>query len=161
MSDASNCGACQRDDFINAVFDTVRGLKPAEMMKLLQTFASQYDDLVNYEDFLTLADRQGVTQGGLDGQSQRTNHLGGRTSERSMRNVIERVKHSIVQARGGMQAFEATMRKLGGSGGLTISQEDMLIALSRVNAQLTLDDIREFFNAINGNQYGGAEDQTV
>lgn len=47
------------------------------------------------------------------------------------------------------------MRKLGGSGGVTITQDDMLIALSRVNASLTLDDIKEFFVAINGNQFGG------
>jgi len=62
--DSSNSGACPRDDFINTVFDTVRGVKPAELMKLLQAFSSQYDELVNYEDFLSLVERQGVIAGG-------------------------------------------------------------------------------------------------
>jgi len=36
----------------------------------------------------------------------------------------------------------------------------MLIALSRMNASLTLDDIREFFGAINGSD-GAGDDQQV
>ena len=43
-----NSGACPRDDFINAVFETVRGFKPAELMKLLSTFADEYQELVSY-----------------------------------------------------------------------------------------------------------------
>ena len=37
---------------------------------------------------------------------------------------------------------------MGGNGGVSISREDVTIALSRVNAQLTLEDIREFFNVV-------------
>ena len=56
----------------------------------------------------------------------------------------------LMQARGGLQAFEATLRKLGGNGGTVVSLDDMTIALSRVNASLTLDDIREFYKAFGG-----------
>ena len=65
MQDSTNSGSCQRDDFINAVFDTVRGLKPSDLMKLLTAFSNEYVELVNYEDFLRLVDRQGQV-GGLE-----------------------------------------------------------------------------------------------
>jgi|FrelakmetLWP11LW_1041352.scaffolds.fasta_scaffold487609_1 hypothetical protein len=52
---------------------------------------------------------------------QKQGLLGGRSSERSQRDVVERVKLSLTQARGGVQAFVATLRKLGGSGGEVVS----------------------------------------
>ena len=64
-----NAGVCDRDDFINAVFDNMRGLKPAELMKLLMAFADEYSDMVNYLDFIRLAERQGQV-GGLEYQHQ-------------------------------------------------------------------------------------------
>ena len=92
-------------------------------------------------------------------------------SERSQRDAIERVRHSLEQSRGGLHAFEATLRKLGGSGGMMVSQDDLTIALSRLNAALTLEDIREFYRAVGGegrneSQYsqsarGGTDDQQV
>lgn len=63
--DGANSGLCSRDDFLNTVFDNVRGLKPSDLMRLLTAFADEYDDQVNYFDFLTLADRQGQL-GGLE-----------------------------------------------------------------------------------------------
>jgi Ca2+-binding EF-hand superfamily protein len=59
MNDNSNSGSCSRDDFINAVFDNARGLKPSDLMKLLSTFADEYEELVSYDDFIRLVDRQG------------------------------------------------------------------------------------------------------
>jgi len=56
-NDSSNSGACPRDDFINAVFDTIRGFKPSELMKLLSSFADEYHELVSYADFLRLVER--------------------------------------------------------------------------------------------------------
>ena len=66
-----------------------------------------------------------------------------------------------------MQAFESTLRKLGGNGGVAISLEDMTIAMSRINAQATLDDIRDFFKTVGGvtrrtdGQYTAGDDQQV
>ena len=65
MNDNSNSGACPRDDFINAVFETVRGFKPADLMRLLSTFADEYQELVSYSDFLRLVEREGQI-GGLE-----------------------------------------------------------------------------------------------
>ena len=59
LNDRSNRGSCPRDDFINTVFDNVRGLKPSDLMKLLSTFADEYEELVSYDDFIKLVDRQG------------------------------------------------------------------------------------------------------
>ena len=48
-ADVSGLGTCSRDDFINSVFDNVRILKPAELMKLLMAFTEDYPDhSVNY-----------------------------------------------------------------------------------------------------------------
>ena len=43
MQDPLNTGACPKDDFINAVFDSVKGLKPAELMQLLVAFSGEYE----------------------------------------------------------------------------------------------------------------------
>ena len=51
-----------------------------------------------------------------------------------------------------MQAFEECLRKIGSNGGVNITRDDVTIALSRINAQLTLDDIRAFFNVVSGGQ---------
>ena len=59
INDPANSGACQKDDFTNAIFDSVKGLKPAELMQLLIAFSGEYEQQVNYEDFLQLIERQG------------------------------------------------------------------------------------------------------
>ena len=43
INDSSNSGACPKDDFINAIFDSVKGLKPAELMQLLIAFSNEYE----------------------------------------------------------------------------------------------------------------------
>ena len=47
----------------------MRGLKPAELMRLLMAFADEYTDIVNYMDFINMASRQGQV-GGLEFQNQ-------------------------------------------------------------------------------------------
>jgi len=49
-----------------------------------------------------------------------------------------------------MPAFESTLRRLGGHGGLVVSLDELTIALSRISAQLSLDDVRDFYRAIGG-----------
>ena len=66
MNDPSNSGACPKDEFINAVFDSVKGLKPAELMQLLIAFSNEYEQQVNYEDFLRLIERQGEVPHGME-----------------------------------------------------------------------------------------------
>ena len=47
------------------MFETVRGFKPADLMRLLSTFADEYQELVSYSDFLRLVEREGQI-GGLE-----------------------------------------------------------------------------------------------
>ena len=56
--DSSNSGACPKDDLIDAIFETVRGVKSADLVKLLQAFTAEYsEDMVSYTDFLTMIER--------------------------------------------------------------------------------------------------------
>ena len=117
----------QKDDFINVVFDYVRGIKPADLMHLVTAFAeSEGDQDVKYEDFLHLINRNGEVEG-IENQfrqlsmSKNDPMAGVRSSERSMRDVIERVKAGLSQATGGIAGIESAMRKIGSNGGHTVS----------------------------------------
>lgn len=66
INDTTNSGLCQRDDFFNAVFDAVKGLRPAELMQLLRTFSSEYSQQVNYEDFLRLIESHGAIRSSVE-----------------------------------------------------------------------------------------------
>ena len=81
-------------------------------MRLLMAFADEYTDMVNYTDFIRMLDRQGQV-GGLEFQNQQMlmsqkamTPLGARSSERSQRDVVGKLRTSLSQARGGVQAFE-------------------------------------------------------
>ena len=98
IHDSTGSGACPKDDFINAVFDSVKGLKPAELMQLLVAFSNDYEQQVNYEDFLRLIERQGELPNSIEARNLQLEIEkaipGGRPSERGMRETIERVKQS-------------------------------------------------------------------
>ena len=59
INDSTGSGYCSKDDFTNAVFDTVKGIKPAKLMALLLAFSNEFEEQVNYGDFVTLIERQG------------------------------------------------------------------------------------------------------
>ena len=54
MNDEGGRGTINKDDFINVVFDQVRGVKPSDLMQLVTAFAEQDDQEVKYEDFMHL-----------------------------------------------------------------------------------------------------------
>ena len=98
IQDSANSGACPKDEFINAVFDSVKGLKPAELMQLLVAFSNEYEQQVNYEDFIRLIERQGELPQGIEQRNLQMEMMkatpGGRPSERGMRETVDRVKLS-------------------------------------------------------------------
>ena len=110
VNDPANSGACPKDDFINAVFDSVKGLKPAELMQFLIAFSNEYEQQVNYEDFVRLIERQGEVPHGMEQKNIQMElekaTAGLRPSERGMRETIERVKLSLNLATGGVNGFE-------------------------------------------------------
>jgi len=46
---------------------------------------------------------------------------------------------------------EQSLRKFGSQGGVSITQDELLIALSRVDAAVTLEEIKEFYSVVQGN----------
>ena len=68
------------------------------------------------------------------------------------RETIQRVKQAMSQASGGIVGVEQALRKHGANGGVTINFDQFLVALSRVEASLTLDEIKDFFSLVQGNQ---------
>lgn len=62
--DQGDNGSCHKDDFVNTIFETIKGVKPAELIQLVNAFSEEYDDNINYEDFLALVDRYGGEYGG-------------------------------------------------------------------------------------------------
>ena len=63
-SDQGESGLCHKDEFVNTIFESIRGVKPAELMQLVNAFSADYDKNVNYDDFLTMVDRHGGDFGG-------------------------------------------------------------------------------------------------
>lgn len=98
--DVSSSGFVTKDDFINAVFDTVKGVKPSDLMQLLTAFTEHDEQDVKYEDFLHLIQRNGEVDG-LESQYRRMSAEKadgmsyGRPSERQMREVLSRIKSTI------------------------------------------------------------------
>lgn len=71
-----------------------------------------------------------------------------------------RVKQALSQASGGLVGVEQALRKHGANGGVTINFDQFLVALSRVDASLTLDDIKEFFALVGGSRHSKGRDAT-
>ena len=74
--------------------------------------------------------------------------MGARPSERGMRDSIEKIKAGVSQAVGGMMGMEQSLRKISTTGGATVSQDELIIALSKIGAQMTLDEIKDFFKVV-------------
>jgi hypothetical protein len=121
-------------------------------MTLVNVFSEEYDEQVNYEDFLTLVERHGGDFGGHEFKFQQTAsdqmRSGGLTTEH--RELIAKVKNAFKQANGGIVGVEQAFRKFG-SGGVSINFDQFLVALSRVDASLSMEEIKEFFALVQGN----------
>lgn len=128
-------------------------------MQLVTAFTETVDEDtgVKYEEFLHIISRNGevdgleqqyrtASQDKIDGMSN------GRPSEKGMREAIEKVKQEVGQASGGLIGLEQALRRVGAAGGNTVTQDDLIIALSRIDAQLSLDDVKEFFSAVKGSK---------
>jgi Ca2+-binding EF-hand superfamily protein len=50
--DPNNTGIIKKSDFVNVIFDNVRGVQANELMIFLNLFTTSFDDVVNFDDFL-------------------------------------------------------------------------------------------------------------
>ena len=63
-------------------------------------------------------------------------------------NLVDKVRQQISQGSGGLGGFEQSMKKLGSKGGESVNREELLLAFSRNNATLNLDEVRDFFSIV-------------
>ena len=52
--DAHNTGIIKKNDFINVIFENVRGIQASELMNFMNLFTTSFDDVINYDDFLKI-----------------------------------------------------------------------------------------------------------
>ena len=44
----------KKGDFVNIVFESVRGIQPSELLGFLNIFTTTFDEVISYDDFLKL-----------------------------------------------------------------------------------------------------------
>ena len=154
MNDQQSTGACQKEDFVDAVFESIKDMRASEKMSLVNAISSEYDQLVNYEDFLNLVYRYGNDYAGNEfkfqqmsaGKMNEARQGTGITPENRV--LISKLKQNLQQCNVGMTGVEPSLRKFGSQGGVSITQDELLIALSRVDAAVTLEEIKEFYSIV-------------
>lgn len=52
--DPNNTGIIRKGDFINVIFENVRGIQASELMNFMNLFTTSFDDVINYDDFLKI-----------------------------------------------------------------------------------------------------------
>ena len=130
-------------------------------MHLVSAFTEDQDE-INYEEFMALVERHGGDFGGHDFKFQQaaSDRMSGRGGlSHDSRELITRVKQAVNQASGGMVGLEQALRKNSANGGVAVQFDQFLVALSRTNVSLTLDDIKDFFALLQGRK--GRQDEPV
>lgn len=53
----------KRSDFVNLVFEGARGVPPSELLAFMNVFTTSFEEVVNYQEFLTLLAKFGSGDG--------------------------------------------------------------------------------------------------
>lgn len=120
---------------MNVIFENVRGVPASELLQFVNLFA--FEEVVSYDEFLKLLyreDQQDLVEG-------TRGELLGRLKPRE-REVADKVRAAL---RG--QPIEEVLRRLS-SGGKDIEEDDLIIAVSRLNANMYLNDLKEFIGVV-------------
>ena len=75
-------------------------------------------------------------------------HQGDPYQQRKEDILLEKIRQQVLQATGGLTGIEQSLRKLGARGGELVSQEELLLALCRSNATLSIDEVKDFFSYV-------------
>lgn len=160
----------KKGDFVNVIFENVRGIQASELLNFLNLFTASFDDVISYDEFLKLLYRigSGELQGGsalghyqhehiphqqdlalLEHNMGHINVNDGYTPNQIVlklkpqeRELVEKVRASLKG-----QAIEEVLRRFAGQGS-EITDEDILIGVSKLNANLYLADLKEFINIV-------------
>lgn len=122
--DNDNTGHCTKDDFVNTLFEHVKGVKPADLMALVNAFAEDSEEGIGYEDMLAMVEKHGGEFAGHEFKFQQTASEKGTVKggiSQDNRETIFRVKQALSQATGGLVGVEQALRKNGANGGVTIN----------------------------------------
>lgn len=52
--DPNNTGIIKKSDFVNVIFENVRGIQASELMNFMNLFTTSFDEVINYDDFLKI-----------------------------------------------------------------------------------------------------------
>ena len=127
-------GTVHKDALFNIVFDNFKDVRAADLVALLTTFSLEYDEnSVNYEDFMRLVGGAGSSSNqkgtsshlvsGIELQLQQLSDKkmrpmsgNSRGSDKSQRNLIEKVKGGLAGAAGGLASVEQSLRRFASPG---------------------------------------------
>jgi Ca2+-binding EF-hand superfamily protein len=54
VHDPNNTGIIKKNDFINVIFENVRGMQASDLMNFMNLFTTTFEDVINYDDFLKI-----------------------------------------------------------------------------------------------------------
>lgn len=52
--DPQGTGMIKKSDFINVIFENVRGIQASELMAFMNLFTTSFDEIISYNDFLNM-----------------------------------------------------------------------------------------------------------
>ena len=151
-------------------------LQPSQILSIVQQLTTSLDDAVNYYEFLKLLDRakamsisEDVSQDGagphlINAMREQIHGRIGQLSQQD-REVVERLRHMVRNAVNG-QGVDLTQvfMKFAQRGSDKLSQDELIISMSRVSDSVSLGDIKDLFRILLGFSPGsltGYEDAKV
>ena len=174
--DQNQQGILRKDDFVNVLFEITKGtLQPSQVMSIVQQYTTSLDTAVNYLEFLQIIQKADIYGEGDYNQDGATPHLidamrgqiQDRISQLSIqdRDTIEKLRKYSRQAND-EQGIDLSIifNKLAQKGSDKISQDELLIAMSRVSDNIQMKDIKDLHRIIVGaspGQTAGIEDVKV
>jgi len=54
VHDPNNTGIIKKKDFMNVIYENVKGIQVADLVNLMNLFITSLDDVVNYDDFIKI-----------------------------------------------------------------------------------------------------------
>ena len=134
----------KKDDFVNIIFEVTKGtLQPFQTMLVTSAFVTGAETQINYVNFLQTLAKVGATSIGDFNQDDAGPHLINamreqvhqRISQMNQhdRDIMEKLRKTSTQAANNGVDLTQIFNKFAGKGSDKIGQDELLIAMSRVN----------------------------
>jgi len=139
--DPQGSGVIKKADFVNVIFENIRGIQASELLNFLNLFTTTFEDAVNYDDFLKLLYKFGSGEADQQDLAIEQGALLARLKPKD-REVTEKIRSALKG-----QPIEEVLRRLS-SGGKDVTEEDLIIGVSKLNANLYLNDLKDFISVV-------------